>query len=65
MSWQLLVSRNMSKLLPFTAVTLFIVVCVLTIFYVDPALSFLRYWAIFGTLVGILLLRYLWISDEL
>ena len=56
---------KMSKLLPLLAVTLFTLVCIGTIFYVDPVLSFLRYWAGFGIIVGILLFKYLLDSDEI
>ena len=56
---------KMSKFLPLLAVTLFTLVCILTIFYVDPVLSFLKYWAGFGIIVGILLFKYLLDSDEI
>ena len=56
---------KMSKFLPLLAVTLFTLVCVLTLIYVDPVLSFLRYWAGFGIIVGILLFKYLLDSDEI
>ena len=55
----------MSKFLPLLAVTLFTLVCIRTIFYVDPVLNFLRYWAGFGLIVGILLFKYLLDLDEI
>jgi Flp pilus assembly protein TadB len=55
----------MAKLLPFIAILLFTVICALAVFLVDPVLSFLRYWAAFGVIVGILLIKYLWEADEI
>jgi len=55
----------MAKLLPFIAISLFTVICALAVFFVDPVLSFLRYWAAFGVIVGILLIKYLWEADEI
>jgi hypothetical protein len=55
----------MAKLLPLIAISLFTVICVLAVFFVDPVLSFLRYWAAFGVVVGILLFKYLWDTDEI
>ena len=55
----------MAKLLPLIAISLFTVICALAVFFVDPVLSFLRYWAAFGVIVGILLLKYLWDTDEI
>ena len=55
----------MTKLLPLIAISLFTVICVLAVFFVDPVLSFLRYWAAFGVVVGILLFKYLWDTDEI
>ena len=55
----------MAKLLPLIAISLFTVICAIAMLFADPVLSFLRYWAAFGVIVGILLLKYLWDTDEI
>ena len=53
------------KFTPFFFTMLFVILCVTSIFLIDPVLYFLKYFAAFGLLIGVLLIVYILRTDEL
>ena len=53
------------KKAPLIFATLYLIICFVSIFSIDPVLWFLRYVALFGVLTAILLIAYIIRTDEL
>jgi Flp pilus assembly protein TadB len=53
------------KLTPFFFAMLFVILCATSIFLIHPVLYFLKYFAAFGLIIGILLIIYILKTDEL
>ena len=53
------------KITPFFFTMLFVILCAISIFLIHPVLYFLKYFAAFGLLIGILLIAYILRTDEL
>ena len=58
-------SATSGKVTPLFFSSLFIVLCAASIFLIHPLLYFLKYFAAFGLVIGILLIYYILKSDEL
>ena len=62
------ITKNLTlkgKIVPFFFAVLFAILCATSIFTIQPALYFLKYFATFGLLIAILLLVYILKTDEL
>ncbi len=60
--------KNLSingKITPFFFALLFVILCATSIFLIHPVLYFLKYFAAFGLIIGLLLLLYILKTDEL
>ena len=60
--------KNLSikgKLTPFFFAMLFVILCATSIFLIHPVLYFLKYFAAFGLIIGLLLIVYILKTDEL
>ena len=60
--------KNLSikgKLTPFFFAMLFVILCATSIFLIHPVLYFLKYFAVFGLVIGLLLIVYILKTDEL
>ena len=60
--------RNLSikgKITPFFFAMLFVILCATSIFLIHPVLYFLKYFAVFGLVIGLLLIVYILKTDEL
>ena len=60
--------KNLSikgKITPFFFAMLFVILCAASIFLIHPVLYFLKYFAAFGLIIGLLLLVYILKTDEL
>ena len=60
--------KNLSikgKITPFFFAMLFVILCATSIFLIHPVLYFLKYFAAFGLIIGILLIVYILKTDEL
>ena len=60
--------KNLSikgKLTPFLFAMLFVILCASSIFLIHPVLYFLKYFAAFGLIIGLLLIVYILKTDEL
>ena len=60
--------KNLSikgKITPFFFAMLFVILCATSIFLVHPVLYFLKYFAAFGLVIGLLLIVYILKTDEL
>jgi len=53
------------KVTPFFFSMLFAVLCAVSIFMIHPILYFLKYFAVFGLLIAVLLLAYILKTDEI
>ena len=53
------------KITPLFFTMLFVILCAISIFLIHPVLYFLKYFAAFGLLIGILLIAYIVRTDEL
>jgi len=53
------------KFTPFFFTMLFVILCAISIFLIHPVLYFLKYFAAFGLVIGILLIAYILRTDEL
>ena len=59
--------KNLSikgKLTPFFFAMLFVILCATSIFLIHPVLYFLKYFAAFGLIIGLLLIVYILKTDE-
>ena len=60
--------KNLSikgKITPFFFAMLFVILCATSIFLIHPVLYFLKYFAAFGLVIGLLLIVYILKTDEL
>ena len=60
--------KNLSikgKITPFFFAMLFVILCATSIFLIHPVLYFLKYFAAFGLIIGLLLIVYILKTDEL
>jgi len=60
--------KNLSikgKITPFFFAMLFVILCATSIFLIHPILYFLKYFAAFGLIIGLLLIVYILKTDEL
>ena len=60
--------KNLSikgKITPFFFAMLFVILCATSIFLIHPVLYFLKYFAVFGLIIGLLLIVYILKTDEL
>ena len=60
--------KNLSikgKITPLFFAMLFVILCAASIFLIHPVLYFLKYFAAFGLIIGLLLLVYILRTDEL
>ena len=60
--------KNLSikgKITPFFFAMLFVLLCATSIFLIHPVLYFLKYFAAFGLVIGLLLIVYILKTDEL
>ena len=53
------------KITPFFFAMLFVILCATSIFLIHPVLYFLKYFAAFGLIIGVLLIVYILKTDEL
>ena len=59
------ISATSGKVTPLFFSGLFIVLCAASIFLIHPLLYFLKYFAAFGLVIGLMLIYYILKSDEL
>ena len=58
-------SKFNGKKAPLFFTSLYLILCFVSIFSIDPVLWFLKYAALFGVLTGVLLIAYIIRTDEL